>query len=725
MLNEIDDILKSIHTQNSVNLLKEIDEVEKKIDYLANGGEKSSFNGLTHYPVFPEWFFTAKIGQPRQINYLQIRNFAQSPWVQMVLNSIKKQIMVIPWDLENVDPDDSQSYDSQKKAYKEFLLSIDEGEKNTIIDLASEAVTDIGEIDALSWVKVFSTDSYEMQEVPIEDDVGNIIGTEERPMLKPFGQRELVYVKSADPATFLRQIDIYKRDRAFYQYSWKNPRSSPIRFEPDEVCYNMMNKRSYKLYGFSPVQSIQQILELLIQSTRWNKDYFKNNAFPDGIISLPGANRDSMEMFKENWEKQVRGKPHKVVWHNTDAKFSAFNMSNKDMEWLNGQKWFFHLVFAVFGLSPEEAGFYENSNRSTQEGQERVSAKNAIKPFLTLIEETINRNITREFFQDKHPPIKFAFNPMDHQLEQIEFDQAMRELQQGTLTINEYRAMRGRDALPETSASNEEDNKASSLEESDDSKKKVSKLLKTPEVNPQEEAAAYEDFYVTTLEKWKKRIVNNLDKVEFQKTFPDFMKELMNTVKSYSFLSVVKKYIRSGMQEGIDIVKKETGEKISFSLAMESRLTTMENQQINGYKLPDGTVWPGIKGATKELQFEIIKSVEESIKNKESIEESAKKITALFDVNISRAKSIARTETTRFINVGKQESYTAIGMRYKYPNAVGDQSTSELCSRLYKKYKDNPVPVSEEYTDDLTGKRFLHPPHHVNCRCVLQGKQTK
>lgn len=457
MFDDIDDVLQSVSNKLNTSLVTDLAVVEKKIDYLANGGESDSFNGLMHHAVFPQWFFTARIGQPRRINYLEIRKFAQSPWVQMVLNSIKKQVMTTPWEIESVDEDEGDQYEDDKKQLSEWFERVDE-EGRGIVDLAVEGLTDIGEIDALSWVKVFSSDSYDVKTVNVEDDVGNVVGTEERLVLKPFGQRKLLYLQSADPSTFLKQIDIFKRLKAYYQYSWKNPRASPIRFEPDEVAYNFMNKKSYELYGFSPVQSIQQILELLIQSTRWNKDYFKNNAFPDGILALPNADKDSMKLFKEMWMKEVKGKPHKLIWHNTDAKFSAFNLSNKDMEWLNGQKWFFHLVFAVYGLSPAEAGFYEDVNRSAQEGQERVSVKNAVKPFLHIIEDTINRFIIPEFLQDKNPKVRFCYKPADHDLEVTEFNQAMQEISQGTLTVNEYRVSVGREPIAEQSSDEDSEN---------------------------------------------------------------------------------------------------------------------------------------------------------------------------------------------------------------------------------------------------------------------------
>ncbi len=395
--------------------------------------------------VFPEWFFTARIGQPRDINVTKIRQFARSPWVQMALSTIKKEVTNIEWRVVKKDLEDTQNYDSMIKKATNFFNNIN-SEMETFDDLSSMEVTDLGEIDASVSTNVFSVGSYDYKDAPVIDDLGNIVGTEKRYVLKPFGQRKLVEVRPADGCTFLKQIDIYRRLQAYYQYSFKNPRTNPIRFEPAEVNYSMMNKKSYSIYGFSPVQGIQQVLELLIQSTRWNKDFYKNNAIPDGAFVIPGADPDAMKQFKRDWFKQVKGQAHKMLFLNVDGSFHNFSQSSKDMEWLEGQKWYHSLVFAMFGVSPVEAGFHENVSQGNTSGQERITVKNAVKPYLKVRENVANK-ILKELFQQEDLPIEFKYFPKDHTQEKIEHDQDMDKLDRNALTINEYRAQHGQSAV--------------------------------------------------------------------------------------------------------------------------------------------------------------------------------------------------------------------------------------------------------------------------------------
>ena len=56
--------------------------------------------------IYPQWFFSSRIGQPRQIDSNKIREFSKSAWVQMVLNTFKKQIFTTEWDVIKSDEED-------------------------------------------------------------------------------------------------------------------------------------------------------------------------------------------------------------------------------------------------------------------------------------------------------------------------------------------------------------------------------------------------------------------------------------------------------------------------------------------------------------------------------------------------------------------------------------------------------------------------------------------
>lgn len=398
--------------------------------------------------IFPDWLFSSRLGQPRNVNIPELRKLAKSSWIQMVENTLRKEVMTIPLELINVDDEDDNEHTDIKNEIQDFFDNINE-DGQTIIDLCIESISDIAEIDSGVWNKVFNMNSYAVKQEPVLNGYGQETQeTVEQLVLKPFGQRKLAGVKAQNGGSFLKNVDVYKRLLGYYQYSYRFPRWKPKYFSKDEIVFMIMNKRADSVYGFSPLQSVQQVIELLINSVRWNKDFFKSNMIPPAIVSLPGADPSSMKKLKKQWASKVKGRGHELLFQNTDAKVQSLITSPRDLEFLDGQKWYFHLAFGVYGMSPTEVGFHENVNRSSQEGQERVTVKNAIKPFLTLFENAINRHIIPELLQEEKPLVKAMFRPKDHTAEKIEHEQNMAELDRNVLSVNEFRKMKGRQAVP-------------------------------------------------------------------------------------------------------------------------------------------------------------------------------------------------------------------------------------------------------------------------------------
>ena len=429
--------IESVVDNTDTAIKKQLSTIKEFTDFsvFSGGVGKSILNYNSLNPeklaVYPQWFYSARVGQPRMINSLEIRDFSKSPWIQMVLNTIKKQVENTPWDLPNIDSKDLNTYDEDKKLVTSFFKCINSNDE-TLADLFSMLVTDVGELDSGVTAKVFSRDSYVTGTNVEYDNSGKQISSSKALVLKPFGQRTLLGAVGVDGASILKHVDRFKYLKAYYQYSFLHPTANPVRFEKDEIIFSLLNRKTYDVYGFSPVQSVQQVLELLIQSTRFNKEFFARNAIPDGIVSVLKANTHGLKQFKEQWMKQAKGQPHNLLFLNKEADIKTFNVSNKDMEWLNGQKWYFHLIFAVFGMSPAEVGFYEDSNRSTQEGQERVSVKNAVKPFYSLCEKVAN-NLIREVLQKEDVPFTFEFQPENSEQEKVSFDNDMKEIEVGVV----------------------------------------------------------------------------------------------------------------------------------------------------------------------------------------------------------------------------------------------------------------------------------------------------
>lgn len=677
----------------------------------------------TDLPRVPNWFWTAKLGVPRNTNVVELRKYAKSAWVQMVTNAIVKQCRSTEWGVIARDEED----DSVMLKYAEDLqrietfLSYPNRMSQTFWDVWGMFLRDLLEIDSGLVFK------------------GRNAGG------------ELVELFSYDAGRFLVSIDEHGIVDQYYQYSFLQPSLAPTPYDPADVVWASMNLSNHTYpYGFSPLQSIQQEVEVMIQSTRFNKEFFQNNAVPDAVVGVP-MQSDQMKAFQARWEQEIKGKPHKMLFHNTTGiDVKPLNLSNKDMEWLEGQKWYFHVVFGAYGLSPQDVGFYENSNRATGESQERITIKNAVRPYLDLIEKKINREIIPELVG--HDELQFRFFVNDDVAEKWEHQKRMDLLSRNVLTINEVRALEGLEPIEggdeprfvrqeriatENAERFNNDFKDKDEKKDEKDKKREDKGEKGVVLKEIDEVDAedYAGFLKKKFDKWEKEVLSfvdstldtELEKSVVMKGFGDFIRRLFNSVNTAGFVTGLKAVIRAGLKEGMSDAEKELDVDIGLTPNFDEQVEVISRRQLDGFALDNGERWDGIKGVSRDLQNEIMELVRTGINEKRSLEEVKEDIKDAFvkckggerngKITEGRAMKIARTETNRIQNLGKLQAYQESKMvKYKVWDTFFDDRTSSECKEL----NGQKVLVSEPFILK-DGRQFMSPPAHPNCRSVIRA----
>ena len=127
--------------------------------------------------IFPQWFFSSRLGQPRRVDTLKLRELSRSPWIQMVITTFKKQIQTIPWKINVVDEEDESDHDADIKKIMEFMENVNDNQQ-TIDDINAESITDIAEIDAGVFNYVYTADSYTLGDIPVYNAWGQITGND-------------------------------------------------------------------------------------------------------------------------------------------------------------------------------------------------------------------------------------------------------------------------------------------------------------------------------------------------------------------------------------------------------------------------------------------------------------------------------------------------------------------------------------------------------------------
>ena len=235
-----------------------------------------------------------------------------------------------------------------------------------------------------------------------------------------------------------------------------------------------------------------------------------------------------------------------------------------------------------------------------------------------------------------------------------------------------------------------------------------------------DEAEGYSDFllkFFNMLERKTLRAANSIEvEKSINKTFGEFLRDFFNSVNTVVFASKVKRFIKIDLLAGLTSAESELNMDVGVTEEFENKLNQLASQQIDGYII-NGKKWPGIKGATKELQAQVIQVVQAGINENIGIKAIKENISDKFAVFSDwRSEMIARTETTRMINEGKIIGYKESGIEgMKAWSTAIDNRTSDICRRLNGQKRL----LDEDFIDPETRRAYPCPPAHPNCRSVI------
>jgi len=235
--------------------------------------------------------------------------------------------------------------------------------------------------------------------------------------------------------SFLKEVDKFGFEIGYWQYSYQIP-AHPMWFNKDEVCYISRNQRSMSCYGFAPTQSILDIVKSLHYSLLYNKRFFEENSIPDGVLSVLDTNETELKNFISNWQRDFKAQPHKFAVLNKAIQWQPFTITQRELEFLETQSWYYKMVISAFGLTPTELGITEDVNRATSNNQSELSRRKGIRPLLKILEKYFNEEIISEF---GYEGIEFTFIYDDPSEKNQRLTNWKLEIDMGVKTVNEIR----------------------------------------------------------------------------------------------------------------------------------------------------------------------------------------------------------------------------------------------------------------------------------------------
>ena len=477
-----------------------------------------------------------------------------------------------------------------------------------------------------------------------------------------------------------------------YIYSIGNER---IPLEPVEIIPFKTPNPANPFRGIGAVQACSIDLDSEDFAARWNRNFFYNEARPDGILKIPGTVNDAdYEKVKEQWNAQHLGlmKSHKTaIIRGSDIDYKQISISAKDMDLLNLRHLTRDNILGVFGMPSSMMGIGEIGSRARVEADEYVFSRWLIKPRLTRIKGKMNEQLCPLF--DKDIELDFD-NPVPENRELL-ISEAERGVKAGYLTINEARQMLGFDTLktgdvflqPMTILS------------------QPAKSIKKSILQTEDQKTAYWREFVTKAEGYERALIKSLGEM-FSKQEKEALGNLKEGISPDTALinqtqarrtykeavrPILLEELEHAVEDGHNLINPEP-EHRSKQIRPEA-LRWLETR-IGWAAAEIGEETATLLGNQLKLGFEAGESMNDLRKRVESVFEGCSK---------TRALVIARTETIMASNEGALWGYEASGVVEK----VDFYPAPDAC--------DDCLSLVGEYTlSEAHGMIPVHP----NCRCT-------
>ena len=362
----------------------------------------------------------------------------------------------------------------------------------------------------------------------------------------------------------------------------------------------------------------------------------------------------------------------------------------------------------------------DKSNKATSETQANVYKRKAVRPMLALIKYHIDKEIIPEWGEEAFNSLEWKWDDYD-----LEEDLKKHELYQKQVNIG----IKTAEMIAEEEGINVEELKKQKEEAE---AKEMDKFERQSEFGNQELKPTKENTLSST-----KAFPKGIN-TPVEKQYSQDLTKMLKTREQSALIEINKLYDPNGSSTVLAGVAISA---LTVPTLIEGIKSLVRKSYYDGYGF-EGAVEFGAnvnQEVVKELEeynFDLIQNLNEELSNKLKstlkrayLENKPKsqvieEVKGLFDKDEVRANAIVRTEMSRAENAGilQKAQQSEIQQTKSISNP---DPTSTICKRMIKKYEGKNLSLNNNFTDDVTGESWSHPPFHVNCKTNLITEAKK
>ena len=166
----------------------------------------------------------------------------------------------------------------------------------------------------------------------------------------------------------------------------------------DEMDYLRETARTESVYGISRVERILLRVNQALRKQNFDLARFTDGATPLGLIQPPGDlnwTPDQLDTFERAFNGLLAGNDAWRVRAKALPPGSSWHALAGDDPLVEFDRFLLNITVAAFGLTMDELGFTDTSNRSVGESQQNVVYRRAVAPVVALASGFLTRKVRR------------------------------------------------------------------------------------------------------------------------------------------------------------------------------------------------------------------------------------------------------------------------------------------------------------------------------------------
>ena len=220
------------------------------------------------------------------------------------------------------------------------------------------------------------------------------------PTIEPIltGAGELVRLDLIDGATIAPKIGYDGRkpqppDVAYQQIVKGAP---TVEFTADELIYYPRNRRTHKIYGYSPVEQILVLVNLALRREMWLLNFFTEGSIPEAYLGVPDTwTPDQIRQAQDAFDSYLAGnlRNRRKVVFGPDGKLQLLKADAIGGDAVLDELIVRMICFA-FNVSPQ--ALVKMMNRATAQTAKAQAAEEGLLPWLIYVADLMN-SILRKY----------------------------------------------------------------------------------------------------------------------------------------------------------------------------------------------------------------------------------------------------------------------------------------------------------------------------------------